>query len=363
MYWIYADENSKKDIYNCTVSCKKSQFQELENKKNHSITCEEKKEINASNKNSVNDISIIDTDSSFFIDIKELDITTVLLGEGAQGKVFKAKYRKGDVAVKTIRRYSKGTKYFEREINIFSKIRHPNIIQLMGVCIEETKRHFVMPLFDGHSLYDVIFDDQIGDKYNFNLLQKSKIILDMSIGIAYLHLQLNNPIIHRDLKSWNVLVKTVPVTKLCDLGLSRYKNVATTAKTTAGKYKWKGTEIYLPPEVIQNANKNVNIIDTPIDIWALACVVVEIYTGFFTWDLLEYENGLEEIFEKKITPDVSKLPEMIQNIIRRCFSYDPNERPQISEIVDVFDLNFKNMVKIFQAIKESPVIKKKPTLL
>ena len=151
--------------------------------------------------------------------------------------------------------------------------------------------------------------------------------------VAYLHGQAKC-IIHRDIKPANVLVNFHLLAKLCDLGYSKYTAIVDSLQTDKGNFcKWKGTKPYLSPEILLPPYSEAN---TATDIWTLASTFTEMYNEQFVWDMTDYED-IESIFNKKQTPDLNKVPEKIQGIIKKCFSYIPLERPSALDIAKKFE--------------------------
>eukprot|EP00002_Diphylleia_rotans_P040670 TRINITY_DN9704_c0_g1_i4.p1 TRINITY_DN9704_c0_g1~~TRINITY_DN9704_c0_g1_i4.p1 ORF type:complete len:629 (-),score=92.08 TRINITY_DN9704_c0_g1_i4:240-2126(-) len=130
------------------------------------------------------------------------------IGQGANGEVYHGVWKNTDVAVKKV--FSQQVsdtllREFRAEVHTMSQLRHPNVCLFMGAWASPPDMCIVMEYFARGSLYDVIHLY----KSNLSLQRRLKMALDVSLGIGYLHGK-KPPIIHRDLKSPNILVSTLP---------------------------------------------------------------------------------------------------------------------------------------------------------
>ncbi|KAI4548219.1 hypothetical protein MG293_000549 [Ovis ammon polii] len=164
------------------------------------------------------------------------------LGSGAQGAVFLGKFRAEEVAIKKVREQN------ETDIKHLRKLKHPNIIAFKGVCTQAPCYCIIMEYCAHGQLYEVL---RAGRKITPRLL------VDWSTGIAsgmnYLHL---HKIIHRDLKSPNVLVTHTDAVKISDFGTSKELSDKSTKMSFAGTVAW------MAPEVIRNEP-----VSEKVDIW------------------------------------------------------------------------------------------------
>ncbi|XP_053808124.1 mitogen-activated protein kinase kinase kinase 13 isoform X3 [Vidua chalybeata] len=164
------------------------------------------------------------------------------LGSGAQGAVFLGKFRAEEVAIKKVRDQN------ETDIKHLRKLKHPNIIAFKGVCTQAPCYCIIMEYCAHGQLYEVL---RAGRKVTPRLL------VDWSTGIAsgmnYLHL---HKIIHRDLKSPNVLVTHTDAVKISDFGTSKELSDKSTKMSFAGTVAW------MAPEVIRNEP-----VSEKVDIW------------------------------------------------------------------------------------------------
>ncbi|CAJ0948583.1 unnamed protein product [Ranitomeya imitator] len=188
------------------------------------------------------------------------------LGSGAQGAVFLGKFRGEEVAIKKVREQK------ETDIKHLRKLKHPNIIafksfgkqlsfaKALGVCTQAPCYCLIMEYCAHGQLYEVL---RAGRKVTPRLL------VDWSSGIAsgmnYLHL---HKIIHRDLKSPNVLVTHTDAVKISDFGTSKELSDKSTKMSFAGTVAW------MAPEVIRNEP-----VSEKVDIWSFGVLLWELLTG------------------------------------------------------------------------------------
>lgn len=125
---------------------------------------------------------------------------------------------------------------FLKEITVMKPLTHPNILLLLGACVSPTGLYIITEFMTKGSLYNILHDDVInrGNKNHKpiekpSLEQRLKLLLDAAKGMLYLH-TLKPPIIHRDLKTQNLLVDEYWRGKICDFGLSRIKATETMSR-------------------------------------------------------------------------------------------------------------------------------------
>lgn len=260
---------------------------------------------------------------------EELQFTGTILGSGAQGTVSKAKYLGSTVAVKSINR-GRSDKLTLREIQLLDSIKYPNIVSIMAVCQSFTQFHIVTEYFESKSLFDVLFVENVKKQFDLTIENKLKITHKLLCALAYLHEQ-SVPIIHRDIKSSNILVNHHFETKLCDLGLGKSKSVDMSLQST--KNNVRGTYIFMAPEILLVKEEA----STFSDVWAFACTIVELFNESVIWDTPEfyydsYVLTIENLRQKNV-PNLDNIPRSIKTKIKQCFNYDATKRPSILSIL------------------------------
>jgi serine/threonine protein kinase len=208
-----------------------------------------------------------------------------LLGEGGFSKVYLAKWRETFVVAKIINTEIIKTKkeLVLREIDIMSKLHHPNIVQFLGYV--DNPFILVMEYIPQGNLRD-----NISKLYKS---QKITIMKDILKALAYFHNRKPHSLIHRDIKPTNVLLTNSKVAKITDFGLSKFyklDNISsfdnlTNIETNNSLTKEVGTEKYMAPEIL-----NREIYDNKIDIYACGILFFEMFEN------KRYVRGIDNSF-------------------------------------------------------------------
>jgi tRNA A-37 threonylcarbamoyl transferase component Bud32 len=259
-----------------------------------------------------------------FSDLKFLQA----IGRGGMGDVIKAKYFGTVVVCKRMRREnisdSTCIKAFKEEIELMSCLRHPNIVQFIGATWDNCSNLcIVMEYLKNGDVHSVLHSN-IGRNFYWSdpLL---KIAIDVVQGMLYLHSQ-EPPIVHRDLKSVNILCSATYGCKVGDFGLSRRYNKDIDALTTL-----VGTPFWLAPEIIRNERYG-----TEADVYSFGIVLTELETRHTPY-YDHPETGLKilmRVANNKLRPTLpaSCLKERRQ-LIEDCLLDDPRKRPTFAEVL------------------------------
>ena len=195
-------------------------------------------------------------------------------------------------------------------------LSHPNIVAFKGACTRPPRLCFVMELC-GPSIFSILHG---GGKRKPNLPQRVQWARQIAEAMAYLHGK-SPAVIHRDLKSHNVLIGREGSAKLCDFGLVRQRT------TNAG------TPNYMAPELLQSKP-----FSRKVDVFAFGMLLHEILTGKLPFHGWRPATIVDEV-PKGARPDVPEnedvFPRELQALVRRCWDTDPNERPEFAEIVRI----------------------------
>eukprot|EP00005_Dracoamoeba_jomungandri_P009101 CAMPEP_0174267682 /NCGR_PEP_ID=MMETSP0439-20130205/34525_1 /TAXON_ID=0 /ORGANISM="Stereomyxa ramosa, Strain Chinc5" /LENGTH=289 /DNA_ID=CAMNT_0015355315 /DNA_START=13 /DNA_END=879 /DNA_ORIENTATION=- len=219
----------------------------VEGSKKFCLNCGSPLALEASNSSSSSMERLIE-ETAGSLDIKHSEIEKgPKLGEGAYGVVYKGKCRGFDVAIKVLHNQSLTQKVLDElrnELSIMIKLRNPNIILLMGLCLEK-EICIVMEYVEGRDLEDII----TSKTFDLTPMQTLRLLQDIAKGIQWLH-SLDPPILHRDIKPGNVLVDKHLNIKLIDFGLSCIKEKQPDGEVRKTIF---GTPIYMAPEILQGS--------------------------------------------------------------------------------------------------------------
>ncbi|KAH9298620.1 hypothetical protein KI387_030302, partial [Taxus chinensis] len=196
------------------------------------------------------------------------------IGKGCFGVVFHALWYGSDVAVKCFSGHDYSNEIlhdFKKEVSIMKRLRHPNVVLFMGAVYAPEHLAIVVELLPRGSLFKILHMNA----QRLDLRRRLRMALDVARGMNYLHRR-KPPIIHRDLKSSNLLVDKNWTVKVGDFGLSKLKN-ATFLTTKTGK----GTPNWMAPEVLRNESSNEKS-----DVYGFGVILWELATCRIPWDNL-----------------------------------------------------------------------------
>eukprot|EP01018_Ginkgo_biloba_P034570 Gb_34169 [translate_table: standard] len=271
------------------------------------------------------------------------------LGEGAFGTVSKGKLSNGfAVAVKVLRdRSSQSEEQFMNEVGTIGRIHHINLVRLLGYCAKGSKRALVYEFMANGSLDNLIFPNQNGRALGWEQLRA--IALGTARGIAYLHGDCQNRIIHYDIKPANVLVDENFLPKVADFGLAMLCNRKDTHVSMNGP---RGTPGFAAPEVWSRSNGPVT---EKCDVYSFGMLVLEMVGGrknlelnastdsqicFPEWAWQQVERGeLGNIFGGDNRFGDEGLAVRLTLVSLWCIQYRSNDRPSMSDVVTLLEGN------------------------
>ncbi|KAJ0068502.1 hypothetical protein NL108_008878, partial [Boleophthalmus pectinirostris] len=236
------------------------------------------------------------------------------VGSGAQGAVFLGKLHGQEVAVKKVRNIK------ETDIKHLRKLKHPNIITFKGICTQAPCYCIIMEYCAQGQLYEVL---RAGRKIHPSLL------MDWAMGIAggmnYLHL---HKIIHRDLKSPNMLITYDDAVKISDFGTSKELNDKSTKMSFAGTVAW------MAPEVIRNEP-----VSEKVDIWSFGVVLWEMLTGEVPYKDVDSSAIIWGVGNNSLQlPVPDSCPDSFKLLLRQCWNCKPRNRPSFRQILLHLDI-------------------------
>jgi serine/threonine protein kinase len=263
------------------------------------------------------------------------------LGEGGFGDVYKGLLKNGKtVAVKRliVMETSRAKADFESEVKLISNVHHRNLVRLLGCSRKGSEFLLVYEYMANGSLDKFLFGERRG---TLNWKQRFNIIVGMARGLAYLHQEFHVCIIHRDIKSSNVLLDDEFQPKIADFGLARLLPDDHSHLST----KFAGTLGYTAPEYAIHGQ-----LSEKVDTYSFGVVVLEILSGRKSndtrlepetqylleraWKLYESDN-LMGLVDQSLDPEEYK-PEVVKRIMEialLCTQSAVAARPMMSEVV------------------------------
>ncbi|XP_021766697.1 uncharacterized protein LOC110731175 [Chenopodium quinoa] len=193
------------------------------------------------------------------------------LGEGGFGEVYKGKPENGqEIAVKRLSKNSgQGAVEFKNEVVLAAKLRHKNLVKLLGFCVATEEKILVYEFLSNSSLDKFIFDQKKQSSLNWQI--RCNIIVGIARGLLYLHEDSPLKVIHRDLKSSNILLDEHMNPKISDFGLAKLFGVDQIQGDTK---RIIGTYGYMAPEYAITGHYSVKS-----DVYSFGVLVLEIVSG------------------------------------------------------------------------------------
>ncbi|KAK7320191.1 hypothetical protein RJT34_04927 [Clitoria ternatea] len=261
-------------------------------------------------------------------DVAEYDIPwdEIAMGEriglGSYGEVYRGEWHGTEVAVKKFldqRIFGESLEEFKSEVQIMKRLRHPNVVLFMGAVTRPPHLSIVTEFLPRGSLYRLIHrpNNQLDER------RRLRMALDAARGMNYLH-NCTPVIVHRDLKSPNLLVDKNWVVKVCDFGLSRMKHSTfLSSRSTAGTAEW------MAPEVLRN-----ELSDEKCDVYSFGVILWELSTLQQPWGGMNPMQVVGAVgFQHRRLDIPDDMDPAIADIIRQCWQTDPKLRPTFTEIM------------------------------
>ncbi|KAI9123215.1 hypothetical protein K1719_006104 [Acacia pycnantha] len=262
-----------------------------------------------------------------------------ILGRGGQGTVYKGILSDNSfVAIKKSRvgGDSRQVKDFINEVAVLSQINHRNVVKLFGCCLETKVPLLVYEFVDNGTLLDHI--DPLKNEHSLSWETRLRIATETAEAISYLHSSASIPIIHRDIKSANILLDHSHQAKVSDFGASRLVPLDETQVSTVVQ----GTLGYLDPEYLLTGELNEKS-----DVYSFGVVLVELITGNKAVEFnrpeqrnlaMHFASSMKEdnlwhILDKRMLD--KKNAEQIKEVAflaRRCIRVNEEERPTMREV-------------------------------
>lgn len=296
-----------------------------------------------------------------------------VIGGGGFGQVFRASWRGTPVAVKVLTGSAQNKhiakailEEFKAEINLLKGMRHPNICLYMGACVDPPNRAIITELAANGSVWDALrlplmppyvaadgtaqgswpmslyLPDHHGappsslgaprisapipprGSWPFELVKR--VSCGAARGMAYLHSG-KPPVLHRDLKSANLLLDESYTTKVCDFGLSRLKAQTRSMTGNCGTVQW------MAPEVLANRSY-----DEKADVYSFGIIVWELLSRECPYEGMTAIQCALAVLNRDKRPEIPKwCPPGLHALIKACVKKEPSERPSFERIIEMLD--------------------------
>ncbi|CAN4097976.1 unnamed protein product [Withania somnifera] len=267
-----------------------------------------------------------------------------LIGSGGTGKVYRLDLKKGcgTVAVKQLWK-GNGVKVLKREMEILGRIRHRNIVKLYASVMKEGSNILVFEYMPNGNLFEALHREIKAGKPELDWYQRYKIALGAAKGIAYLHHDCYPPIIHRDIKSTNILLDEDYEAKVSDFGVAKVSEISSRESEFSC---FAGTHGYMAPEMAYTLR-----VTEKSDIYSFGVVLLELVTGrkpieeaygegkdlvYWTSTHLNDKESINKVLDQKVVSELVK-DDMIKvlRIATLCTTKLPNLRPSMKEVVNM----------------------------
>ncbi|KAL8473725.1 hypothetical protein ACS0TY_030539 [Phlomoides rotata] len=268
-----------------------------------------------------------------------------LVGSGGFGDVYKAQLKDGSVVAikKLIHVSGQGDREFTAEMETIGKIKHRNLVPLLGYCKVGDERLLVYEYMKYGSLEDVLHDrKKIGIKLNW--FARREIAIGAARGLAFLHHNCIPHIIHRDMKSSNVLLDENLEARVSDFGMARLMSAMDTHLSVS---TLAGTPGYVPPEYYQSFRCS-----TKGDVYSYGVVLLELLTGrqptdspdfgdnnLVGWVKQHAKTRISDVFDPELIKEDPCLEmELLQhlNVACACLDDRPWKRPTMIQVMAMF---------------------------
>eukprot|EP01103_Thecamoeba_quadrilineata_P013195 TRINITY_DN3588_c0_g1_i1.p1 TRINITY_DN3588_c0_g1~~TRINITY_DN3588_c0_g1_i1.p1 ORF type:complete len:675 (+),score=122.43 TRINITY_DN3588_c0_g1_i1:123-2147(+) len=263
---------------------------------------------------------------SYVINMRDIEIGR-MLGSGACGVVYFGRLFGADIAVKVLNlnqeQREAAFKTFQHEVGIMMKLHHPNIVLLMGSSYDANHFLIVTEYSENGSLFDLLH--KISSP-KLTWPQRVQIAEHTALGMNWLHKQ-TPQILHRDLKTANILIDRNLVAKICDFGIS--KVFEPREKDTT----FFGSPVYSSPECLLQL-----AYDEKVDCYSFSFVLWELITSQIPFDgmFTTFEQLVQAVVYENVRPTIpANCPQILGQLIWECWSGKPKKRPSFQTILDL----------------------------
>ncbi|KAK1402650.1 putative receptor-like serine/threonine-protein kinase [Heracleum sosnowskyi] len=283
--------------------------------------------------------------------LKELETATScfavenVIGEGGYGVVYRGVVSDGSVvAVKNLmNNKGQAEREFKVEVEAIGKVRHKNLVGLIGYCAEGSERLLVYEYVDNGNLEQWLHGD-VGPISPLSWEIRMKIAIGTAKGLAYLHEGLEPKVVHRDVKSSNILLDRKWNPKVSDFGLAKLLGSEISHVTT----RVMGTFGYVSPDYA-----STGMLNEGSDVYSFGVLLMEIITGRNPIDYSRAPGEMNLVDWFKVMVASRRGEELVDGLIEvhpppralkrallvclRCIDLDPLKRPKMGQVVHMLE--------------------------
>lgn len=271
-----------------------------------------------------------------------------VIARGTFGTVHRGLYDGHDVAVKLLDWGEEGHRTeaeiaalrsaFTQEVAVWHKLDHPNVTKFIGATMGSSELHIqtengqiampsniccvVVEYLPGGALKTYLIKNR-RRKLAFKVVVQ--LALDLARGLSYLHSQ---KIVHRDVKTENMLLDKTRTVKIADFGVARVE--ASNPNDMTGE---TGTLGYMAPEVL-----NGNPYNRKCDVYSFGICLWEIYCCDMPYPDLSFSEVTSAVVRQNLRPEMPRCcPSSLANVMKRCWDANPDKRPEMDEVVSMLE--------------------------
>ncbi|XP_073017637.1 serine/threonine/tyrosine-protein kinase HT1-like [Primulina eburnea] len=260
------------------------------------------------------------------------DLSQLFIGNkfasGAHSRIYRGIYKQRAVAVKMVRipTHKEETRalleqQFKSEVALLSRLYHPNIVQFVAAC-KKPPVYCIITEYMSQGTLRMYLNKK--EPYSLSIETILRLALDISRGMEYLHSQ---GVMHRDLKSNNLLLNDEMRVKVADFGTSCLETRSNETKGNMGTYRW------MAPEMIKEKPYT-----RKVDVYSFGIVLWELTTALLPFQGMTPVQAAFAVADKDERPPFPpSCQPALAHLIKRCWGANPSKRPDFSEIVSTLE--------------------------
>ncbi|GJS77856.1 serine/threonine-protein kinase HT1 [Tanacetum coccineum] len=260
------------------------------------------------------------------------DLSQLFIGNkfasGAHSRIYRGIYKQRAVAVKMVRipTHKEETRamleqQFKSEVALLSRLINPNIVQFIAAC-KKPPVYCIITEYMSQGTLRMYLNKK--EPYSLSTETVLRLALDISRGMEYLHSQ---GVVHRDLKSNNLLLNDEMRVKVADFGTSCLETQTQESKGNMGTYRW------MAPEMVKEKPYT-----RKVDVYSFGIVLWELITALLPFQGMTPVQAAFAVAEKNERPPLpASCQPALAHLIKRCWAAEPSKRPDFTEIVQALE--------------------------